>query len=101
MRVDKKACLAKMVARLLAEPADHLHAAIRLVDVDKRLTAEVVIEVHLVPVLDEPAEALVDRLDPDGLRVLEQESLGSTRDRRRGTRAGARREIRRRRRSRG
>ena len=75
----KKQRLAQMVARLLAEPANDLHAAVTLVDVDKRLAAQVVIEVNLVPALGETVETLRDGLDPDGLRVFSQERLGSHR----------------------
>ena len=50
MSVDEEPSLAQVFPRLSAEPANHLHAAIGLVDVDKGLAAEVVIEVNLVPV---------------------------------------------------
>ena len=74
--MNKEQRFAEMVARLGAEPADDLHTAVTLVDVDKRLAAQVMIEVNFVPWVGKLAQTVGDSLDPDCLRVVRQERLG-------------------------
>jgi hypothetical protein len=64
-------------ARLLAEPADHLHPAIRVLAVNEQLAAQVVIQVHLVPWLGQAGQALRDGGHPDGVGMVIEEELGS------------------------
>jgi hypothetical protein len=77
MRVNIKTHLTQMIVRFPAKPADHLHPTIFLAHIDKSFAAQIVIEMDLVPGLTEPGEALRHCSDPDCLRMLAQEVLGS------------------------
>ncbi len=64
-----------MLARLPAQPPDHLHPGIDVVTPDKLPAAQVVIEMDFIPVLAQPIDAIGNRFNPDRLRVLGQEDL--------------------------
>jgi hypothetical protein len=66
-----------MFAWLGTQPADDFHSAIFLRAINKRLPPQIVIEVHFVPTLSEPAHAGLDGLNPHGLGIFAQEGIGA------------------------
>jgi hypothetical protein len=60
-------------AWFVAEPSDDGHAAVVSVVVDEVLTAQIMVEVDLIPGFAESAQAVGNGLDPDRLGVETQE----------------------------
>ena len=69
----------KCWTRLLAQPADHLHPAVDLVDIHEVLPAQVVVQMDLVPGLQPAFEAFRDRRTQTASGFAVQERLGSLR----------------------
>ncbi len=74
--MDEKNGLTQMETRFVAEPADDFHAAINLTRVDELFPPEVVIEMNLVPRLDQTRLAFRDCSHPDGFWIFDEKRLG-------------------------